>query len=109
MKPITKINTPKGAIVFMLQQISRMSPSQLQYGLQKFFNFDLNAEELFSAISHLQDRNIISVCGNGTKTCYKMRKVRFSELEVGQVFDVVGTEKIMIKKFEEWKSRLLGD
>jgi len=101
-------NTPKGAIVFLLQEIGRMSPREIQKYSKEIFGFDMDAHTLLTNLKHLQDRNIISVCGNGKRTEYKVRKVRFGELEMGQITDLIGTEDILRRKFQEWKEKISG-
>jgi len=93
----------KGAIVFLLQELDILSLREIKQALSEIFSYEIGAETLLKWVKHLQDRNIISIIyGNR----YHMRKINYSEHDVAQVRNVVATNEIIKKNFEEWKKKL---
>ena len=96
----------KGAMTFMLEELDRLSPQELHSGLKDIFGWPLTPKELYRSLGHLQDRNIISIIENSDGTEYKIRKANYSELEASQVRDIIATDKIFKRKFEQWRDKV---
>jgi len=92
-------------IVFLLQEVNILSLREIRDALMGIFEKNTSAENLIIAVKHLQDKNIISIIFNNK---YHIRKAGYSEIEVGQLRNLISSDKMVQGNFKRWKQKFTG-